>query len=62
MFDKGKLRLFWHLIRMDSNSKSRQVRERRAEGPGGRERPRIQLEEHVGMLAWKKREEFAGSD
>jgi hypothetical protein len=62
MFDKGKLRLFWHLIKMDSNSKPRQVWERRAEEPGGRGRPRIQLEEYVGMQAWKKREESAGSD
>jgi len=59
MVDKEEVRLFWHLIRMDSHSKPRQVWERRAEGPRGRGRPRIQLEEHMGMLAWKKREEFA---
>ena len=54
MVDKGELRLFWHLIRMDSNSKPRQVWERRAEVPRGRGKPRIQLEEHMGMLAWKE--------
>jgi hypothetical protein len=39
---------------MDINSKPRQVWERRAEGPRGRGKPRIQLEEHMGMLAWKE--------
>jgi len=53
MVDKGELRLFWHLIRMDSNSKPRQVWER-TEGLRGKRRPRIQLQEHMGMLAWKK--------
>jgi hypothetical protein len=54
MVDKEELRLFWHLIRMDSNSKPRQVWETRAEESPGRGRPRIQLQEHMGMLAWKK--------
>jgi len=47
---------------MDSNSKTRQVWERRTEEPRGGERPRIKMEEHMGMLAWTKGKEFSGSD
>jgi hypothetical protein len=55
MVEKSELRLFGNLMRMDSNSKPRQVQGIRDERPRGKERPRIQLEDHMGTLAWKTR-------